>query len=78
MNKEELHDLIEKQQPNICQIAAIKDGKQVYSDTWNDYKQDDCTHIMSATKSIIQSERPPAPTCPFCVVSMVLSTPRNR
>ena len=53
MNKEELHDLIEKQQPNICQIVAIKDGENVYSDTWNNYKHDDCTHIMSATKSIM-------------------------
>lgn len=35
MNKEELHTFIEKQQPNICQIAAIKDSEIVYSDTWN-------------------------------------------
>ena len=53
MNKEELHDFIEKQQPNICQIVAYKDGEKVYSDCWNDYKADDCTHIMSATKSIM-------------------------
>ena len=53
MKKEELHNFIEKQQPNICQIVAIRDEKIVYSDTWNDYKQDDCTHIMSATKSIM-------------------------
>ena len=53
MNKEELHIFIEKQQPNICQIVAYKDNKEVYSDTWNNYKKDDCTHIMSATKSIM-------------------------
>ena len=53
MNQEELHDLIAKQQPNICQIVAYKDGEKVYSGCWNDYKPDDCTHIMSATKSII-------------------------
>ena len=53
MNREELHDLIEKQQPNICQVVAYKDGEKVYSDCWNDYKSDDCTHIMSATKSIM-------------------------
>ena len=53
MNKEELHSFIEKQQPNICQIVASKDNQIVYSDTWNDYKKDDCTHIMSATKSIM-------------------------
>lgn len=53
MNTEELHRLIEQQQPNICQMVAIKDGKIVYRDRWNGYKDDDCTHIMSATKSIM-------------------------
>ena len=53
MNKEELHNFIEKQQPNICQIVVIKNNEIVYSDNWNDYEKDDCTHIMSATKSII-------------------------
>ena len=53
MNKEELHDFIEKKEPNICQIAAYKAGKRVYSDCWNNYKAEDCTHIMSATKSIM-------------------------
>ena len=53
LNTEELHRLIEQQQPNICQIVAIKDGKIVYRDRWNGYKDDDCTHIMSATKSIM-------------------------
>ena len=53
MNKEELHDFIEKQQSNICQVSAIKNGDFVYSDCWNNDKKDDWTHIMSATKSII-------------------------
>ena len=53
MNKIELHKLIEEKQPNICQVAAYKDNQLVYSDTWNNYSDDDCTHIMSATKSII-------------------------
>ena len=53
MNKEELHDLIEKQQANVCQILAYKNNQKVYSDCWNNYKADDCTHIMSATKSIM-------------------------
>lgn len=53
MNKEELHSFIEKKQPNICQIAGIKDNEIVYSDNWNGYKQEDCVHIMSATKSIM-------------------------
>ena len=53
MNKEELHTLIEQKQPNICQIAAYKNNEKVYSDCWNGYKEDDCTHIMSVTKSVI-------------------------
>ena len=53
MNKEKLHNLIKEQQPNICQVVAYKGNEKVYSDCWNNYKADDCTHIMSATKSII-------------------------
>lgn len=53
MNKEELHYFVEKQQPNICQIVAYKDNEKVYSDCWNNYKEDDAVHVMSATKSII-------------------------
>ena len=53
MNKEELKELIAKTQPNICQIVALKDGREVFAGEWNGYKRDDCTHIMSATKSIV-------------------------
>ena len=53
MNKEKLHNFIKEQQPNICQVVAYKGNKKVYSDCWNNYKADDCSHIMSATKSII-------------------------
>ena len=53
MNKEELHNFIKEQQPNICQVVAYKGNEKVYSDCWHNYKADDCTHIMSATKSII-------------------------
>ena len=53
MNKEKLHGIIEEEQPNICQVVAYKDGIEAYSDEWNDYKKSDCTHIMSATKSIV-------------------------
>ena len=52
MNRGELHDLIMKEQPNICQIVAYKNNEKSYSDCWNDYKAEDCIHIMSATKSI--------------------------
>ncbi len=53
MTKAELHTLIESAQPNICQIAAYRGGTKVYSDEWNHYKPDDCTHVMSATKGIV-------------------------
>ena len=53
MTKSELHNFIEKTQPNICQLVAYRDNQKLYSDCWNNYKEDDCTHIMSATKSII-------------------------
>ena len=48
-----LHELVAKQQPNICQIVFYRAGEKVYSDCWNNYKADDCVHIMSATKSIM-------------------------
>lgn len=53
MDKEKLHSLIEKEQPNICQLFIYRKGIEVYSDEWNNYKKNDCTHIMSATKSIV-------------------------
>ena len=53
MNKEELHRIIEEQQPNICQIVAVKNNKIVYNDNWNNYKTTDNVHIASVTKSII-------------------------
>ena len=53
MNREELYHLIKERQPNICQVVAYKNNEKVYSECWNGYKPDDCTHIMSATKSIM-------------------------
>lgn len=38
---------------NICQIAVIKDGSLVLSETYNGYSKDECCHIASATKSIV-------------------------
>lgn len=37
---------------NICQIAALKHGRLVLSETYHGYSKDDCCHIASATKSI--------------------------
>ena len=53
MTKDELYSIIKEQQPNICQVTAYKNNKKVYSQCWNNYKPEDCVHIMSATKSII-------------------------
>ena len=53
MNKKELHDFIKEKQPNICQISCYKDGKEVYSDEWNNYKKIDTCHVMSATKKSV-------------------------
>lgn len=33
---EKIRRIVEKEQPNICQIVAYKDNKKVYSDFWND------------------------------------------
>ena len=35
MNKDELHKLIETEQPNICQVTAYTGGEEVYSDCCN-------------------------------------------
>lgn len=53
MKREELYACIQNQQPNICQIAVIQNGSEVYSAEWNGYRKTDCTHIMSATKSVM-------------------------
>lgn len=53
MNKGERHNFVKEQQPNICQIVARKNNRIVYSDTWNNYKEDDNVHVASVTKSII-------------------------
>ena len=53
MDIHDLHKFIEERHPNICQIAAVRSGRLVYSDCWNGYTKDDCVHIMSATKSVV-------------------------
>ena len=53
MNREELYARIQNQQPNICQIEVMQNGSEVYSAEWNGYRKTDCTHIMSATKSVM-------------------------
>ena len=52
MDKSELHDIVSEQGKNICQIVGYKNGIKVYSDTWNNFKDEDTCHVMSVTKSI--------------------------
>lgn len=52
-NKEELNAYVKEKEPNICQICVWKDGEEIFSQEWNGYQKTDCTHVMSATKSII-------------------------
>ena len=53
MKLEELYPYIEKNQPNICQISVLQNGQEIWSGEWNGYRKTDCTHIMSATKSVV-------------------------
>lgn len=53
LTRDELHTLIQKTQTNICEICVLQHGEPIYSETWNGYQTTDCTHIMSATKSVM-------------------------
>mgnify|MGYP007053727039 CR=1 FL=1 len=58
MNKEELHKFIEEKQPNICQVVAYKNNEKVYSDCWNNYKEDDvCLSELEDVVSLIKRKR---------------------
>lgn len=48
-----LHNLIEKEHGNICEITAMKNGKTVYEDYWHDFKPQDALNVMSVTKSVV-------------------------
>ena len=53
MKPEELYLHIQNNQPNICQISVLQNGQELWAAEWNGYKKTDCTHIMSATKSVV-------------------------
>ena len=53
MNRIEFDAYVREKEPNICQICVRKDDREIFSEEWNGYKRTDCTHIMSATKSIV-------------------------
>ena len=53
MKPDELYAYIQQTQPNICQISVLQNGQDIWSGEWNGYRKTDCTHIMSATKSVV-------------------------
>lgn len=53
MNKIKLHELVERQEQNICQIVAYRGGKEILNDTWHGFSQTDACHVMSVTKSVV-------------------------
>jgi CubicO group peptidase (beta-lactamase class C family) len=56
LNREQFHEFIAKStrnESNICQITALKDGKTVYEDCWHGYGSDDAVHVASVTKSVV-------------------------
>lgn len=56
MNREQLHGFIAqstRNESNICQITALRDGKTVYEDCWHGYSTDDAVHVASVTKSVM-------------------------
>lgn len=53
MNTVDMEAYVREKESNICQICVWKDGRENYSGEWNGYRKTDCTHIMSATKSIM-------------------------
>ncbi len=56
MNKETLHEYIERtsgNESNICQIYALQNGKCIYEDCWHGFKTDDAMHIASVTKGVV-------------------------
>lgn len=53
MNEQEFHKKVANEYQNICQIVCYKDNKKIFSDVWNNYKEDDTVHVMSVTKSIV-------------------------
>lgn len=53
INLSEFHSYVAENQPNICQMTVIQNGRTLINDVWNGYKTDDTVHTMSVTKSIV-------------------------
>ena len=56
MTEIELHKYIEEStgnESNICQIAAVRNGEMVYSDSWRGFLKDSAANVNSVTKGIM-------------------------
>lgn len=53
MDYNNIHELVENQEPNICEITVMQDGEIIYEDYWHGYKPGDALNVMSVTKSVI-------------------------
>ena len=56
MTKQELHALVSDStgnESNICQIHAIRDGKDIFDDCWRGFETGDAAHVMSVTKGVM-------------------------
>ena len=53
INLSEFHSYVADNQPNICQVTVIQNGKTIINDIWNGYKANDTVHTMSVTKSVV-------------------------
>ena len=49
----EFENIIEKEYPNTCGIAVMKDNKLIYENYYNKCNKENKIHIYSITKSII-------------------------
>ena len=48
-----IHKMVEKEEPNICEITVMQDGEVRYEDYWHGYRSGDALNVMSVTKSVI-------------------------
>lgn len=49
----EFHSYVANNQPNVCQVSVIQNGRTIINDVWNGYEADDTVHTMSVTKSVV-------------------------
>ncbi len=56
MNIEQFHTFISEStgnESNICQIYAIRDGRELYVDCWHGFSTDDAMNVNSVTKGVM-------------------------